>query len=176
MSSSGLGPSRLVPVPPSLEMAAQKLEAGQRRALAYESEVAVPPRPSLEEVAAQQLEAAPQKPEVHQAIEAAPQKPSQAVDLQAWQATGIAKNRVVDCHPWAAVGELMILLLWLGFWITSTGSGEQPVPAPGHSSLGSVSSQPCSWNWRAFRCSTGCKPRMHWPGLERSCTLYTNSV
>jgi|TARA_B110001469_G_C9427742_1_gene217620 hypothetical protein len=142
--------------PPSLEVAAQKLEAGQRRALASESEVVVPP-PYQEEVAAQKLE-----------VEAAPQKSSQAVDLQAWQAKGVAKNRVVDSHPLATVGEFLILLVWLCFWLTSTGSGGQPAPL--QLELGG-SNQPCSWNWRAFHCSTGCKIRKHLPGLQDSCTL-----
>ena len=119
----------------------------QRRAVASESEMRVQPQ-SLLEVDAQKFE------------EAAPQKPSQAVDLQAWQAKGIAKNRVVDCHQMAAVGEFIILLLWLYLWSTSSGAGR-------HSSH-----QLCSWNWRLFHCSTGCKIRMHLPGLQNSCTLY----
>ena len=168
------GPSPLVPAPTSqLEVPAQKLEAGQRRASASESAVGVPPQ-SLEEADAQKFEeVGPQKSEVHQAIKA--QNPSQAVDLQTWQAKGVAKKRVVDCHQMAAVGEFIILLLWLYFWITSSGAGGKP--APGHSShqlLGAqlCSTQLCSWNWRLFHCSTGCKIRMHLPGLQSSCTLY----
>ena len=33
-----------------------------------------------------------------------------------------------------------------------------------------VCSQVCSWSWKALRCSAGCRPRMHWPGLQGSCT------
>ena len=33
-----------------------------------------------------------------------------------------------------------------------------------------VCSQACSWSWKALRCSAGCKIRMHWPGLQGSCT------
>ena len=33
-----------------------------------------------------------------------------------------------------------------------------------------VCSQVCSWSWKALRCSAGCKTRMHWPGLQGSCT------
>jgi len=32
------------------------------------------------------------------------------------------------------------------------------------------SSGVCSWGWKALRCSAGCKVRMHWPGLQASCT------
>ena len=172
-SSPVPGPSPLVPAPTSqLEVAAQKFEAGQRRASASESEVGAVPPQSLEEVDAQKFEeVGPQKSEMqHQAIKA--QNPSRAVDLQTWQAKGVAKKRVVDCHQMAAVGEFIILLLWLYFWITSArATGGKP--APGHSSHQQTpSTQLCSWNWRLFHCSTGCKIRMHLPGLQSSCTLY----
>ena len=173
MPSPMQAPNR-APLPPSLEEATLKLEAGQRNALEEELEewaAAAEEKEEEEEeeeaaaAAEEKLDAAatatPQK-----LLEAAPQEPvevcqaSKVVDLQAWQAKGIAKNRVVDCHQMAAVGEFIILLLWLYLWSTSSGAGR-------HSSH-----QLCSWNWRLFHCSTGCKIRMHLPGLQNSCTLY----
>ena len=40
----------------------------------------------------------------------------------------------------------------------------------GQELVGEVCSQVCSWSWKALRCSAGCKTRMHWPGLQGSCT------
>lgn len=214
-------PSPPAPAPASDEAAAQKLEAGQRLALASESAASEPPPsaeaseppPSAEvgvpppspaspegDAAAQQLaeegDVLPQKAEAPQKLEVAPQseaapqepsrsldlrldleEPSRAVDLQAWQAKKIAAKecRVVSSLPRLVyAGEVLLLLLWLYYvYCISSSSGGQPAPAPEHSpdQLGNLSDQTCSWNWKAFRCSVGCKPRMHVPGLQPSCAL-----
>ena len=136
-------------LPPSLEEAALKLEAGQRNALEEELE---------------EWEAA-----------AAPHNPvelRQATDLQAWQTKELALVLARD-HKFGGVLRaggavlLAVILLWL---LGVSGSGEQPAPDPvddlHHNLLGSE----CLWHWKAFRCSTGCKPRMHWPVLQGACT------
>lgn len=184
-------PSSLTPAPASEASAAQKLEAGQRLALASESEVSEPP-PSAEVgvpppspvapegdatakkreeeaepeapqkvEAATQVEVVPQKVEVVPQKEAAPQEPSRAVDLQAWQAKKIAASRVARSLQLLAYAvELLLLLLWLYFCYFWTSTLTL-----------TLSDQTCNWDWKAFRCSAGCKPRMHLPGLQPSCTL-----
>ena len=86
---------------------------------------------------------------------------------------------------------LVVFILWL---LGVSGSEEQPVPEPVALEYISNSSYICSatchsyncsatchehhllgnefclWRWKAFSCSTGCKLRMHWPGLQRACT------
>ena len=152
-------------LPPSLEEAALKLEAGLRNALRLEEE--------LDEWAVAAL-ATSQKPvEVHQ-----------ATDLQAWQEEALQLRRggLLLLSIWEkrslteltnhAVLLMAVLLLWLLLGVS--GSGEQPAPAPGpywnvsthHHLLGS---EFCLWRWKAFRCSAGCKPHMHWPGLQGVC-------
>jgi len=186
------------PLPPSMEEAALKLEAGQRNA--------------LEEAAA-----ALQEPEVHQVDLQAWQ--AKEIDsrrvwvrnhkfgfllvlavggggglvagvvggallallvesfLHAWHAKGLlALQRA--CHVkglpdyralankelrealLAAGGAVLLAIFLFRFFVA--GSGEQPAPEP-------VALE-CLWRWKAFRCLTGCKPRMHWPGLQGACT------
>ena len=60
----------------------------------------------------------------------------------------------------AAGGAVLLAIFLFRFFVA--GSGEQPAPEP-------VALE-CLWRWKAFRCSTGCKPRMHWPGLQGACT------
>ena len=60
----------------------------------------------------------------------------------------------------AAGGAVLLAVFLFRFFVA--GSGEQPAPEP-------VALE-CLWRWKAFRCSTGCKPRMHWPGLQGACT------
>ena len=181
------------PLPPSMEEAALKLEAGQRNALeaaAAEAEAAAAATPqnlepaSLEEEL-QEWEAAatpdaaatatPQK-----VLEAAPQKPvevCQATDLQAWQTKELALVLARD-HKFGGVlraGGAVLLAVFL-LWLSEV-SGSELVPEyipnnnynyiSHHHLLGS---EFCFWRWKAFRCSTGCKPRMHWPVLQGACT------
>ena len=149
-------------LPPSLEEAALKLEAGHRNALRLEEE--------LDKWAVAAL-ATSQKPvEVHQ-----------ATDLQAWQEEALQLRRggLLLLSIWEkrslteltnhAVLLMAVLLLWLLLGVS--GSGKQPAPAPGpywnvsthHHLLGS---EFCLWRWKAFCCWAGCKPHMHWPGLQ----------
>jgi len=60
----------------------------------------------------------------------------------------------------AAGGAVLLAIFLFRFFVA--GSGEQPAPEP-------VALE-CLWRWKAFRCLTGCKPRMHWPGLQGACT------
>ena len=71
---------------------------------------------------------------------------------------------------------LAVLVLWL--WLASD-DRKQPALAPGssnHLELSDVCSQVCSWSWKAFRCSAGCRIRVHLPMLQGSCTLYDVKV
>ena len=80
------------------------------------------------------------------------------VDLQAWQANGLSTK-------WAladVLGSDIVLLIVLAFLLCVA--------------LPYLSAEPraevvvtCTWRWDAFRCSTGCRPRMHMPLLHRSC-------
>ena len=80
------------------------------------------------------------------------------VDLQAWQAKGLATNWTLA----DVLGSDIFLFIFLALLLCVALpylSAEPPARVVA----------PCTWRWDAFRCSTGCKPRMHVPVLHRSC-------
>ena len=88
------------------------------------------------------------------------------VDLQAWQAKGMATNRTDVVVRGSEKDMLKLLSIFLCIFLALLLcvalpylSAKPPTPV--------VAS--CTWRWDAFRCSTGCKPRMHVPLLHRSC-------
>ena len=81
------------------------------------------------------------------------------VDLQAWQAKGLATNWTLADVLGSDI-FLFIILAILALLALPYLSAEPPAQV--------VVAQ-CSWRWDAFRCSIGCKPRMHVPVLHRSC-------
>ena len=117
------------------------------------------------------------------------------VDLQAWQVAQHFPRQTTSLgqaafEAIAIALTLGVFLLWL--WVASSWLWEQlesisiylSLPGIyrsiypervsqlelGHE-LGSITcSEVCSWSWKALRCSAGCKIRMHWPGLQGSCT------
>ena len=69
---------------------------------------------------------------------------------------------------------VLLAVLVLSLWLASD-DRKQPALAPGssnHLELSDVCSQVCSWSWKAFRCSAGCRIRVHLPMLQGSCTLH----
>ena len=58
-------------------------------------------------------------------------------------------------------GPLLFLVLAVFLYAAVAYLSAEP-PAPGLAS--------CTWRWDAFRCSTGCKPRVHLPLLQDVCT------
>ena len=82
------------------------------------------------------------------------------VDLQAWQANGLSTK-----WPLADVlGSDIVLFIVLALLLCVA------LPYLSAEPRAEVVA-PCTWRWDAFRCSTGCKPRMHVPGLQPSCAL-----
>jgi hypothetical protein len=80
------------------------------------------------------------------------------VDLQAWQANGLSTK-----WPLADVlGSDIVLFIVLALLLCVA------LPYLSAEPRADVVA-PCTWRWDAFRCSTGCKPRMHMPLLHRSC-------
>ena len=119
---------------------------------------------------------------------------TQVVDLQAWQVAHFPRQTTpLSQAAFEAIAIALtfaVFLLWL--WVASSWLWEQlesisvclSLPGIyrsiypervsqlelGHE-LGSITcSEVCSWSWKALRCSAGCKIRMHWPGLQGSCT------
>ena len=91
-------------------------------------------------------------------MEAAVAALAPVVDLQAWQAKGLATNWTLA----DVLGSDIFLFIFLALLLCVALpylSAKPPTPV--------VAS--CTWRWDAFRCSTGCKPRMHVPLLHRSC-------
>ena len=85
-----------------------------------------------------------------------PPSTAPVVDLQAWQAKGLAAD-------WTLADVLgndivvFLLLAVLPMLVLACISAEPPAPFE------------CAWRWKTFRCSTDCKLRMHMPLLEGSC-------
>eukprot|EP00964_Phaeocystis_antarctica_P116081 scaffold80056_cov63-Phaeocystis_antarctica.AAC.1 len=103
---------------------------------------------------------------------------SNSVRISTWQ-KGPVMNRTMAGYEFRGVAIavlLAVLVLWL--WLASD-DRKQPALAPGssnHLELSDVCSQVCSWSWKAFRCSAGCRIRVHLPMLQGSCTLYDVKV
>ena len=91
-------------------------------------------------------------------MEAAVAALAPVVDLQAWQAKGLATNWTLA----DVLGSDIFLFIFLALLLCVALpylSAEPPSPVVAQ----------CTWRWDAFRCSIGCKPRMHVPVLHRSC-------
>ena len=91
-------------------------------------------------------------------MEAAVAALAPVVDLQAWRAKGLATNWTLA----DVLGSDIFLFIFLALLLCVALpylSADPPAP---------VVTQ-CTWRWDAFRCSIGCKPRMHVPVLHRSC-------
>ena len=106
---------------------------------------------------------------------------------EAWQIKGLSEKRALADKEFGGAllraGGAVLLAVFLLWLLGVSSSGEQPAPGPvtpeytpnnnnnnyipHHHLLGS---EFCFWRWKAFRCSTGCKPRMHWPVLQGACT------
>ena len=91
------------------------------------------------------------------------------VDLQAWQAKGLATNRTGEFVRGSEKDMLKLLSIFLCIFLAlllcvAHLSRAEPPTTP----VALVA--PCTWRWDAFRCSAGCKLRMHVPLLQdRSC-------
>ena len=95
------------------------------------------------------------------------------VDLQAWQAKGLATDRTGE---YVRGSEKDLLKLFFIFLLDVNAILLSIFLALLCVALPYLSAKPptpvvasCTWRWDAFRCSTGCKPRMHVPLLHRSC-------
>ena len=98
---------------------------------------------------------------------------------EAWQVKGLSEKRALADKEFGGAllraGGAVLLAVFL-LWLSEV-SGSELVPEyipnnnynyiSHHHLLGS---EFCFWRWKAFRCSTGCKPRMHWPVLQGACT------
>ena len=117
---------------------------------------------------------------------------------EAWHIRGLSEERAQADKEFGGAllraGGAVLLVVFILWLLGMSGSEEQPVPEPVALEYISNSSYICSatchsyncsatchehhllgnefclWRWKAFRCSTGCKLRMHWPGLQRACT------
>ena len=61
-------------------------------------------------------------------------------------------------------GALLVLVLAVALYAALACLSAEPA-APGSSPTGL-----CTWRWDAFRCSAGCRPRVHLPLLQGVCT------
>ena len=98
------------------------------------------------------------KLKLDQHVEATVAASAPVVDLQAWQAKGLATNWTLA----DVLGSDIFLFIFLALLLCVALpylSAEPPSPVVAQ----------CTWRWDAFRCSIGCKPRMHVPVLHRSC-------
>ena len=101
----------------------------------------------------------------HKAQVAAVLAPASGVDLEAWQAKALAMRRG---GLRASLGLCVLLLLLFAATIYAVAWPSHAV-APQAVAPQAEALAPCTWRWRALRCSTGCKIRT--PDLTRAARL-----
>ena len=138
---------------------------------------APPPSPLMPDLTSDAAPRTPQKSPEEPALQSPRTEPldtrqsavsglAPSVDLKVWQAKGQAKGQAKALAlNWTLAdilgsdGFVFLLLAVFLYAILACLSAEPPAPLP-----------ECTWRWKAFRCSAGCKVRMHAPMLQGPCT------